>query len=183
MRRHAVVFGLGATIVVAATSLTTLVSNGAGTARAEQSVRTSKSQIMSSLALPMALPTTTAPQPPVAVQVAQPKVAVAAVGPLSAATSPPQPEEDWYNLEMSRWSLVGNCIIDHESRTSGGAVALNPSGASGWFQFMDATWANFRGYGKAMYAPTRIQWERFFQVWNEGRGSSNWRGDHCGYGS
>lgn len=48
------------------------------------------------------------------------------------------------------------------------------SSASGKYGFVDGTWANYKGYSRAMYAPESIQDEKFWMVWANGAGASHW---------
>ncbi len=52
------------------------------------------------------------------------------------------------------------------------------SGASGKYQFMPGTWANFEGYPYAAWAPETVQDEKARQVWDNGRGCGHW--SSCG---
>lgn len=70
-------------------------------------------------------------------------------------------------------SGIAACIAKYES--GGNPTAQNPnSSASGLYQFVDGTWGNYKGYSRAMYAPVSVQTERFYQVWDGGRGASQW---------
>lgn len=62
------------------------------------------------------------------------------------------------------------------ARESGGnpTAANRHSTASGLWQFLDTTWAEFGGYARAMYAPPEVQNQRAVEVWNGGRGCSAW---------
>lgn len=77
---------------------------------------------------------------------------------------------------------IAACIRKYES--GGNYRALNPSsGASGAYQFMDATWHSVTGLpGKAMnYSPAQ-QDAAFWKLWNNGRGAHNWvTAPKCGY--
>lgn len=77
---------------------------------------------------------------------------------------------------------IAACIRKYES--GGNYRALNPgSGASGAYQFMDATWRSVTGLpGKAMnYSPAQ-QDAAFWKLWNNGRGAHNWvTAPRCGY--
>jgi hypothetical protein len=58
------------------------------------------------------------------------------------------------------WILrrIGGCESNGSPTAPIDYRAQNPlSTASGGFQFLDKTWANFRGYSRAKYAPPRIQ--------------------------
>lgn len=59
---------------------------------------------------------------------------------------------------------------------SGGSLtAQNPnSSASGKWQILDSTWANYKGYSRAMYAPESVQDERAAQIYAGGAGRSAW---------
>jgi len=85
--------------------------------------------------------------------------------------------------KVKKVSLAGiaACIAKYES--GGNPRAQNPhSSASGLFQFVDGTWNNFRGYARAMYAPVSVQLEKFYQVWDGGRGAHHWVvAPKCGY--
>lgn len=76
---------------------------------------------------------------------------------------------------------IASCIAKYES--GGNPRAQNPhSSASGLFQFVDGTWNHFGGYARAMYAPVSVQLQKFYIVWNGGRGAGNWVVAHkCGY--
>ncbi|MBS1847911.1 MAG: transglycosylase family protein [Actinobacteria bacterium] len=67
------------------------------------------------------------------------------------------------------------CVMMRESR--GNPTAVNASsGASGKWQFMTSTWANYDGYPTAASAPESVQDERAAQVWAGGAGASHWGG-------
>jgi primosomal protein N' len=76
---------------------------------------------------------------------------------------------------------IAACIAKYES--GGNPRAQNPhSSASGLFQFIDGTWNHFGGYARAMYAPVSVQLQKFYIVWDGGRGAGNWVVRHkCGY--
>lgn len=78
-------------------------------------------------------------------------------------------------------SGIAACIAKYES--GGNPTAQNPtSSASGLYQFIDGTWDNYGGYSRAMYAPVSVQTEKFYQVWDGGRGAHNWVvAPRCGY--
>lgn len=78
-------------------------------------------------------------------------------------------------------SGIASCIAKYES--GGNPRAQNPhSSASGLFQFVDGTWNNFKGYARAMYAPVSVQLQKFYIVWNGGKGAGNWLVAHkCGW--
>jgi len=68
---------------------------------------------------------------------------------------------------------IARCIGKYESGNN--PKAQNPSSsASGYFQFTDGTWNNFKGYARAKYAPLSVQLKKFYIVWNGGKGASNW---------
>jgi Transglycosylase-like domain len=77
---------------------------------------------------------------------------------------------------------IAACIRKYES--GGNYRAVNPSsGASGAYQFMDATWQSVTGLsGKAMnYSPAQ-QDAAFWKLWNNGKGAHNWvTAPRCGY--
>lgn len=85
--------------------------------------------------------------------------------------------------KVKKVSLAGiaACIAKYES--GGNPRAQNPhSSASGLFQFVDGTWNHFGGYARAMYAPVSVQLQKFYIVWNGGRGAGNWVvAPKCGY--
>lgn len=64
--------------------------------------------------------------------------------------------------------------------SGGDYTAQNPSStASGAFQFLDSTWAGYKGYSRAMYAPPAIQDERAVMEYNA-NGTSPWMASqHC----
>lgn len=66
------------------------------------------------------------------------------------------------------------CIMQHESH--GNYKALNRySGASGAYQFMDATWHAVTGLsGKAMNYPPAVQDAAFYKLFANGKGARNW---------
>lgn len=67
------------------------------------------------------------------------------------------------------------CVMMRES--GGNPTAVNTSsGASGKWQFMSGTWANYRGYPTAASAPEWIQDERAAQLWAGGAGAGHWGG-------
>jgi hypothetical protein len=78
-------------------------------------------------------------------------------------------------------SGIAACIAKYES--GGNPRAENPtSSASGLYQFTDGTWGGYGGYSRASQAPVSVQTERFYQVWNGGRGAGNWVvAPRCGY--
>lgn len=78
-------------------------------------------------------------------------------------------------------SGIAACIAKYES--GGNPRAENPnSSASGLFQFIDGTWNHFGGYSRAKYAPVSVQLEKFYQVWDNGRGAGHWVVAYkCGY--
>jgi DNA gyrase/topoisomerase IV subunit B len=77
---------------------------------------------------------------------------------------------------------IAACIRKYES--GGNYSAVNSSsGASGAYQFMDATWQSVTGLpGKAMnYSPAQ-QDAAFWKLWNNGAGAHNWvTASMCGY--
>lgn len=67
------------------------------------------------------------------------------------------------------------CVMMRESR--GNPTAVNASsGASGKWQFMANTWANYGGYPTAASAPEAVQDQRAAQVWAGGAGAGHWGG-------
>lgn len=74
---------------------------------------------------------------------------------------------------QANFAQVEACIIKRES--GGNPVAKNPrSTASGLYQFLDSTWANYGGFARAMDAPASVQREKFVLVMNNGYGYSHW---------
>ncbi len=64
-------------------------------------------------------------------------------------------------------------VLDRES--GGDPLAENPySSASGLWQFIDSTWANYGGYSHASYAPASVQNAKAALVWDGGRGCYHW---------
>lgn len=94
----------------------------------------------------------------------------------AAAAVEEVPAQERVNL-----SGIAACIAKYES--GGNPTAENPnSSASGLYQFIDGTWNNYGGYSRAMYAPVSVQTEKFYQVWDNGRGAGNWVVAYkCGY--
>jgi hypothetical protein len=67
------------------------------------------------------------------------------------------------------------CVMMRES--GGNPTAVNPSsGASGKWQFMPSTWANYGGYPTAASAPESVQDQRAAQIWAGGAGAGHWGG-------
>ena len=67
------------------------------------------------------------------------------------------------------------CVMMRES--GGNPTAVNASsGASGKWQFMPSTWANYGGYPTAASAPEAVQDARAAQIWAGGAGASHWGG-------
>lgn len=67
------------------------------------------------------------------------------------------------------------CVMMRES--GGNPTAVNQSsGASGKWQFMPGTWANYGGYPTAASAPEWVQDERAAQIWAGGAGAGHWGG-------
>lgn len=67
------------------------------------------------------------------------------------------------------------CVMMRES--GGNTTVVNTSsGAAGKWQFMNSTWANYRGYPTAAHAPEWVQDERAAQLWAGGAGASHWGG-------
>lgn len=59
-----------------------------------------------------------------------------------------------------------------------GYTGGNPEGdstASGKWQFLRSTWANFRGYVNAADAPWQVQDEKARLLWADGAGCSHWK--------
>lgn len=68
------------------------------------------------------------------------------------------------SLQPCGGDLPSCCIVNRESH--GDYNAQNPSStASGKYQFLDSTWANFEGYARAVYAPPVVQDEKARQTW------------------
>lgn len=60
---------------------------------------------------------------------------------------------------------LGSFLAALKAQESGGNyTARNPSGASGAYQFMPGTWANYKGYAEAWMAPPAIQDEKARQL-------------------
>lgn len=78
-------------------------------------------------------------------------------------------------------SGIARCIGKYESGNN--PKAQNPTTtASGYYQFVNGTWNHYKGYARAKDAPLSVQTEKFYQVWNGGKGAGNWVTAHkCGY--
>lgn len=76
---------------------------------------------------------------------------------------------------------IAACIAKYES--GGNPRAENPnSSASGLYQFIDGTWNHFGGYARAKDAPVSVQTQKFYQLWDNGRGAGHWVvAGRCGY--
>lgn len=76
---------------------------------------------------------------------------------------------------------IAACIGKYESGNN--PTAQNPvSSASGYYQFTNGTWGNYKGYARAKDAPLSVQTERFYQIWAGGKGAHHWQVRHkCGY--
>ena len=77
---------------------------------------------------------------------------------------------------------IAACIRKYES-TNNYRALNSSSGASGAYQFMDATWRAVTGLpGKAMNYSPATQDAAFWKLWNGGRGARNWvTAPRCGY--
>jgi hypothetical protein len=75
---------------------------------------------------------------------------------------------------------IGGCESGHGPYSHIDYKAQNPSTtASGGFQFLDTTWANFRGYSRAKYAPPRIQKIKAIRTYHA-EGTKPWYASrHC----
>ncbi len=106
-------------------------------------------------------PVTTAPPPPPTTEAPPPPT-----------TAPPAP------VQVSGacgGDLPPCCVMMRES--GGDPTAVNPSsGASGKWQFMPGTWANYGGYATAASAPEWVQDEKAAQLWAGGAGAGHWGG-------
>ncbi len=90
-------------------------------------------------------------------------------------TTPPAPVVPASTHGACGGNLPPCCVMMRESR--GNPTAVNPSsGASGKWQFMSGTWANYKGYPTAAAAPEAVQDERAAQIWAGGAGASHWGG-------
>lgn len=79
----------------------------------------------------------------------------------------------YHKIKKVSLSGIAACIAKYES--GGNPRAQNPSStASGLFQFVNGTWNHFGGYARAMYAPISVQLQKFYIVWDGGRGAGNW---------
>jgi hypothetical protein len=77
----------------------------------------------------------------------------------------------WPDCPGMRFAIPGE-IVWRESRCTN---AENPiSTASGYYQFVDGTWAGHGGYSHASSAPKAVQDARAAQVWAGGRGACHW---------
>jgi len=77
----------------------------------------------------------------------------------------------WPDCPGMRFAIPGE-IVWRESRCTN---AENPiSTASGFYQFVDGTWAGWGGVSHASYAPKHVQDQRAAQVWAGGRGACHW---------
>lgn len=64
-------------------------------------------------------------------------------------------------------------VLERESH--GNPTARNPrSSASGLWQFLDSTWANYGGYPRAYLAPPSVQNEKARLTWAGGAGCRHW---------
>jgi hypothetical protein len=72
------------------------------------------------------------------------------------------------------WTATMRCIAHRESRFTPTARRHDGESASGLFGFTDGTWHRYKGYAHAWQAPAAVQIARFVQVWNGGKGRSNW---------
>lgn len=92
----------------------------------------------------------------------------------AAATPPPAPVSSGVQGACGG-SLPPCCVMMRESH--GNPTAVNASsGASGKWQFMANTWANYGGYPTAASAPEAVQDQRAAQIWAGGAGAGHWGG-------
>lgn len=92
----------------------------------------------------------------------------------AAATAPPAPVPVSVSGACGG-SLPPCCVMMRES--GGDPTAVNTSsGASGKWQFMTSTWANYGGYPTAASAPESVQDEKAAQLWAGGAGAGHWGG-------
>lgn len=70
-------------------------------------------------------------------------------------------------------SLPPCYVLERESH--GNPSAENPtSSASGLWQFLDSTWAEYGGYSRASHAPVSVQNAKAAALWAGGAGCSHW---------
>ena len=132
----------------------------------------------STTALAVTVPPVTAPPVTVPPVTAPPVTAPPVTAPpVTAPPPPPAPVVESVSGACGG-ALPSCCIMMRESH--GNPLAVNgSSGASGKWQFMPGTWANFGGYSTAASAPESVQDARAAQIWANGAGARNWAGDGC----
>ncbi len=182
-RVHAVplvaLLAIGATaFAVGSEASPTPDSNAAGTAVHHRAPATTEATTSTTASTTTQSPTTTAaPTTTVAPPTTVPPTTAAPVT-QPPATQPPAPQPAPQPVSV-HGACGGNlppcCIMMRES--GGDPSAVNPSsGASGKWQFMPDTWANYGGYPTAASAPEWVQDQRAAQVWAGGAGAGHWGG-------
>lgn len=93
---------------------------------------------------------------------------------LESRPANPSPVASWPTSLYPCGNDLPPCYV--KQRESGGdySVQSRISSASGAWQFLDSTWANFEGYPRAYLAPPAVQDEKARQLWAGGAGCSHW---------